>query len=124
MHLKKKKFEYFKFYRKYVLKKKHMQRLPFDWKNPIGYLMAVALQIQIASVLIQYIETFLTLGFAGLLFIFSLVKDLINDLKRFNKTAKSKKSQLPTVKELLANLICYDINLTELSSTKFIQISN
>lgn len=75
--------------------------------------MAVALQMHMASILISYIECFLTLGFAGLLFAFTVVDDIKGDLNRFNEIAKHKRSQ-PNCMEKLTKLIRFHINLKEL----------
>lgn len=99
-------------------------RFPFDWKNPCGYLIAVAIQLHLESIQLQYIEAFLTLGGAGLLFAFTIVKDIKNNLNEFNEVAKKRKSQLPEIMVQLANVICYHRDLKELSSLNWdIQIS-
>lgn len=90
-------------------------RLPFDWENPIGYFVAVALQFHMALVIIRYIECFFTLGLAGLIFAFTLIKDIKTNLKQFNKIAKNKRSKLQNIVEELVKLIRFDINLRELS---------
>lgn len=71
-----------------------------------------------ALIIIRYIECFLTLGFAGLLFEFSFVKDIKSDLKQFNKIAKNKKSKSPIIEEQLVKLINFDVNLRELSLSR------
>lgn len=92
------------------------KRFPFDSKNPIGYLIAVSVQAQVILVQLRHIQCFLTLGFAGLLFAFSIVEDIKDNLNEFNKMAKTRRSQSSKTMEQLTKIICYHINLRELSS--------
>lgn len=92
----------------------YIQRFPFDWKTPIGYLIAVALEIQMTIALLRYIECFVVLGFAGLLFAFSAIKDIKSDWNRFDKIARNKTTQCRSKKQL-SKTICFHINLRELS---------
>lgn len=62
---------------------------------------------------LRYTQCFLTLGLAGLLFAFSIVKDIKNNLNEFNKMAKTRRSQSSNAMEQLVKLIGYDINLRE-----------
>lgn len=92
-------------------------RFPFDWKNPVGYLVAVAVQLHMTLIIVRYIECFLIFGLAGVLFGFSIANDIKNNLKQFNKIAKSKKSILPNIMEQLVALIHFDVDLRQLSQT-------
>lgn len=115
-----------KFISEFVLKwTLFTQRFPFDWKNPIGYSVAVAQQLHIVLLSLQYINTFFCLEFGGLLFTFSLVKDIKGDLHRFNRVAKNKKSQskIACMKQL-AQLIRFHADIKELSLWKFIVGTN
>lgn len=94
------------------------QRFPFDSRNPFGYSLAVLLQLEILNFSLHYICTFFCLGFAGLLFEFSFVKDLKGDLNKFNKIAKRKKSQAHCTKHL-TEFIRFYIDAKELSLSKF-----
>lgn len=94
------------------------QRFPFDSRNPFGYSLAVLLQLEILNFLLHYICTFFSLGFAGLLFEFSFVKDLKGDLNKFNNIAKRKKSQAHCTKHL-TEFICFYMDAKELSLSKF-----
>lgn len=90
-------------------------RLPFDWKNPIGYLIAVAVQLQIHLIFFRYIACFFTLVCAQLMFVFSVVKDIKGELNRFNEIARTKKTQCRSMKQL-SEIISIHISLKELSS--------
>lgn len=100
---------------------KNSHRTPFDYKNPIGYSIAVALQLRFAVIPLRYIQCFLTLGFAGLLFSFSIVKDLNHSLKLFNRMASKKAKTKQNQSELMDALfeLIRFTNLRELSSSKF-----
>lgn len=91
-----------------IILKNH--RLPFDWKNPLGYAISVYLQLTLAFNSIRYIECFLIYGFAGLLLAFSIVKDIKNALNRFNKRARTKKFVTHGMKKL-SKLIQLDVDL-------------
>ena len=84
--------------------------------------MAVGLQLSLAFLPLRYIECFLTLGLAGLLFSFSIVKDVNYSLKLFNKMAKTKQSR-PELMDSLFELIRFT-NLRELSLLKCKRQSN
>lgn len=86
--------------------------------------MAVVLLTHMALIIIRYIECFLTLGFAGLLFEFSFVKDIKSDLKQFNKIAKNKKSKSPIIEEQLVKLINFDVDLRQLSLSNHTKTSS
>lgn len=84
-------------------------------------MMAVALQFLMFFVPLRYIQCFLSLGFAGCLFAFSIVEDFKNDLNRFNEMAKSKQ---PTsqIKRQLNELGIHYRNLKKLSSFIYLLI--
>lgn len=107
---------FFKIQFEYILK--FTQRLPLEWKNPFGYVIAIAVQFEITLIILRYIECFLTLGLAGLLLAFYTIKDIKNDLNLFNGIAKAKKSQSRSYKKL-GKWIYFHINLRELSSSQF-----
>lgn len=86
------------------------QRLPFNWKNPIGYSIAVVVQLHMVSLCLRYIDCVMILGFAALLFAFTFVKDIKGDLERFNRLAKIKKTQDRSMKPL-CEIIGFQIEL-------------
>lgn len=96
--------------------KKNSDRFPFNWKSPIGYLIAVALQFQMGFLPLRYMQCFLNFAIAAFLFSFSTVKDFKNDIIRFDKIAKSKhKTQLAIMGKLNELGIC-SMNLRKLGS--------
>lgn len=90
-------------------------RLPFDWAKPLSYSFAVLLELYMVWFPLRFISCFLTLGFSGLVFSFSIVKDVRDRLDEFNKIAKTKQP-LPNIFEPLFVLIRFT-NLRELSSS-------
>lgn len=70
--------------------------IPFDWKNPIGYLIAVILQLIVTLYSMCYMGSFLSLAFGTFLFTISIAKDLKSILISINKRVnkKPKNSQL------------------------------
>ena len=69
------------------------KRFPFDWKNPIGYFIAVLLQIHIVSIPFRYVAPFASLGIAALLFSCSMAKDVKNDIDAINESAQLERSR-------------------------------
>lgn len=66
-------------------------RFPFDWKTPIGYTAATALQFIILLYELFYVGTFLAFGFGSFLFTCQSVKhpigilQLVNDYTKINE---------------------------------------
>lgn len=75
-------------------------RLPFDWKNPIGYLIAVTLQYIIAIYAAIFMSCIVTLGFGAFLFAVAVNKISKQSLYTICKKAKHKTSQTHLLKRL------------------------
>lgn len=60
------------------------QRLPFDWKNPIGYLVAFSMEYLTTILILSVIlcQTSFTVGTS--LMLIALAKDIANDLHSIN----------------------------------------
>lgn len=89
-------------------------RLPFEWKSPIGYSIAILLQYWglgqcglVAAALIS-----LEIGLFFLLM--ELIKDFEHDMKSTDEKAKSKEYQ-PELKQRLGSSIRFHSNVKELS---------
>lgn len=91
-----------------------IQRIPFEWKNPIGYLIAVLLQFGIWFFLDLYLACFLTLAFGYFLFTLSIAKDMIDALQSINEHLKKKKPKKRILKQL-NNFISMHGDVKELS---------
>lgn len=90
------------------------RRLPFNWKNPIGYWIAVNLQLVFAATPLEFMGCFVSLAFASLIFVFSFRKDISDHLNEIDQDIKSKKLR-SKVMEQLAELIQFT-QLRQLSS--------
>lgn len=64
-------------------------RYPFDWKNPVGYFFAVALQFIALTYCILLFSCTIFVGIGCSLLLVSVTnKDIADDLKFVNKNAK------------------------------------
>ena len=91
-------------------------RFPFDWKNPIGYLIAVGLQLIMVFIALHYVACFLTLAIGSVMFSLSIAEDIKDSLIFIDESAKSKQS-LPHMMKQLIELIRFT-NLRKLSIQK------
>ena len=86
-----------------------MNRFPFDWKNPVGYLIAVVLEYIIVSLALRYMGCFLGYGFGGYFFVMAIAKDLKSFVKSIGKSAK--KCQSTTSEQKILQNLCEFIRL-------------
>lgn len=68
-------------------------RLPFDWKNPIGYSFAVIIQYLLTARVLTFGAGAMALGYGTFLVLLSLAKDTEGDLNLINKSPKAKRDQ-------------------------------
>ena len=77
---------------------KSIERFPFDWKTPIGYLMALSTEYLIGLLLTYSGVTLLNFSIGVYLMLISLSEDIQCDLQFFNDHAnqnnKDKNSQI------------------------------
>lgn len=83
----------------------NMNRLPFNWKNPIGYLIAVALECTLLLNPLRYMATMMTIGFAIFVFAIEFSSTIVDDMRALNKCAKVKRSQQKHIHDLLSHCI-------------------
>lgn len=76
------------------------QRLPFDWKNPLGYLIAIYLQFIVVSMPLRYMGCFVTLALTSFLIGMCFADDMKNDLKSIDENAKVKLPKTTIYKQL------------------------
>lgn len=69
-----------------------MNSLPFEWKNPIGYTIAVILESMVAFNLLYFMACFLSIPLGSYFFVNSNNGLMKNDLESINKMANDKKS--------------------------------
>lgn len=80
-------------------------RVPFNWKNPNGYLMAVLFEYVLTIYMFVFLECVLSLGITAFLFEVAVIEYLKNNLNSIkNKSSKSHEGQLKTI-EKFSNFI-------------------
>ena len=94
-----------------------IDRLPFNWKNPIGYGIAVALQISIVSYPLRYLACFFTLAFGAYLIGTTIAKHVVEDMKSTNDDIKFSKSKIDVFKKL-SELIQMHSDAKQLNETR------
>lgn len=68
-------------------------RIPFDWKNPIGYFIAICLQCFVILCISHYFAFAVSIGVGGFSFMFAFAKDMRSDLRSLNKASNIKNSE-------------------------------
>lgn len=89
-------------------------RLPFDWKSPTGYVIAILLQFIIVFYECSYLACFLTLALGIYLFILSFAKDMIDELQTINDRVKMENS-IAQIRNQLNEFITMQSDIKELS---------
>ena len=89
-------------------------RFPFDWKNPIGYLMALALMYLVLKCLYFFGAVGSSLEITSYLLMMEFMKDVQNDIKLMNEIAKSNKNLSEMLKQLRVS-IEFHSNMKKLS---------
>lgn len=110
-------FSFFFFFKKYG----ELLRLPFDWKNPIGYSFTICLQIVTVTFLLWFLASLLSLALGNLLFIWSFIKEWKCDLHSLNEMLKTEKFKADILKELTEFIRAHS-NIKELSKIRSIII--
>lgn len=73
--------------------------MPFDWKSPIGYLIAVLLELVVALYPMCYLGSFLSLAVGSFIFATAVTKDLDGTLASIKKLAKKKRQNSQLFKQ-------------------------
>lgn len=68
-------------------------RFPFDWNNPIGYSIAVGLQMWIVSFSLRFVAPFTSYAMVAFIFACSICKDLRDDIRAISERAIAKETQ-------------------------------
>ena len=79
-------------------------RLPFDWKDPIGYSLAVLIEFRITSIPIRLIECFFALGLTAFLFSKSLANDINDRLRSMIENVQNGMSRNKIRKKFIENI--------------------
>lgn len=74
-----------------------IQRFPFTWNNPIGYLLATTMQYVMVTFVLYFVACSSTLAIAVYLFTMNATSDIIDNLHSINEEGKfdQKQSNLP-----------------------------
>lgn len=102
---------------------KYCFRLPYDWKSPIGYLVAIFAQFLSIRFPIQYIGFFFAFAFSAFMFGISSVKDLKDKLHSINGMTGNKKSRRKMYKKF-SEFIRTHANTKQLSEWSTLNIPN
>lgn len=68
-------------------------RYPHDWKNPTGYLVAISIQYALGFYPLQYIGSFMCLGFGSFMFSHLFNRILKDELNAINEMTNDKRSR-------------------------------
>lgn len=79
----------------------NVRRVPYDWKNPIGYLVTTIYQYISLRRMLGLLELFVMFGIGSLLFVITVVRDMKMILKSANERAiAGKQNQSQALKKL------------------------
>lgn len=68
-------------------------RLPFNWRTPIGFSVACLIQLRIISIPLCFVRTLLLLAAGSLIFSLSIAEDHECDLNSINESIRSEQSR-------------------------------
>lgn len=105
-----------------------LNRMPFDWKNPIGYLVAAIIQHLICIAIFSVVACLASYGIGAFLFGIFTIKDIKTILKSINDSAQTKKTERQAMEYLDDYIQCHTKlkRLSKIGSIAFksIEISN
>lgn len=81
----------------------NVYRLPFDWKNPVGYLIAVAFQCALIVSPLRYITCMMSIGFAIYVVTAAISRATITDLQSINESINAPRRE-PDQQSLCADM--------------------
>lgn len=82
-------------------------RLPFPWRSPFGYFIAVGLQIVTTSYVLLFVTSVMSFTLGSFLFAFSFTKDVSNKLRSLNQMAKNGQCEAEISKEFAAFILLH-----------------
>lgn len=92
------------------------KRFPFNWKNPIVYLITIAIQFEMSINPARYIVCILGIVFASHVFEMELIENSINELRILQNNFKNGTQSRPENFELLCKLIRFHSDGKKLST--------
>lgn len=78
-----------------------MHRFPFNWQNPLGYLIALTLIFISHLIFLRFIMCCLSFGIGVFVIVTSLTMDIKNDLIAFNDRTKTEPNPILLSKSLI-----------------------
>lgn len=94
---------------------KNNWRLPFDWKHPSGYFVAICLQYFMLIEVLAFLACAIALVLEFFLLAFSFTKDMRNHLRSFNQMIKTDHSEAD-VSEIFTKFVSFHTPAKELSN--------
>lgn len=103
----------------FVMFECQMNRFPFEWRNPIGYLAVVASEYVVIVYIMKFVFSVLFFAMGNFMLAASATKCLKDELKLINENAASKRKRVLTLK-LLTSFIRNHSTLKQLSAASFL----
>lgn len=85
---------------------------PFDWRNPIGYLIVVIIQYFVILIILYGVMCLLIFQIETLSMVISMTKDIKHSLYSINKMAKASRI---SIEQPFADIIKFHSNAKQLS---------
>lgn len=82
-----------------------LKRFPFDWKNPIGYLLAITVEYIILAYECFVVACILALAFGGYWFVITGTEEIQCILHLIDDKSQSKKNESNELKALFAEFV-------------------
>lgn len=97
------------------------QRLPFDWKNPLGYLIAACLQYVMTKCFFIYVASLSSFGIGFYLFSMAMSEDMKLNLNSIKRDSKTRRHQSEAIKQLAKFVQIHTLS-KQLSNTFNVQL--
>lgn len=89
--------------------------MPFDWKTPFGYLMALAIMYLVLMHLYMFDVAVISFEVGCYLWLMEFVKDIQNETNLFNETVKFRENRSQILKKQLCDSIQFHSQVKQLS---------
>lgn len=96
------------------LKSHSCNRIPFDWKNLVGYLIVVVIEYLYGVALLFAAVTLVGFAIRNYLWLLSMAEDIKCDMESINQNARFKRSRLDVTKQF-SGLVQYHAKIVQLS---------
>ena len=95
-----------------------IQRLPFDWRNPFGFLVAIAIQYVMLSYTLIVAAVMMTLAIGAYLFGMAASKCIKGSLFNISRNIKARRSRKHVMKQVI-EFVEFHSTVKQLSETVF-----